>query len=90
MRLSEYCKSYSIHQKELAEKLGLSYSIVCYVIKGYGCSYDTMEKIIKGTQGKVTFEDLKPLKKASTTARSKYYKKSEGNTEDGDYYTEIK
>ena len=69
MRLKEYCEEYGCTYKKLAEKWGIHYPTLYYVVQGYGCTYENMEKIIKGSKGKVTFEDLKPMYKAKTRNR---------------------
>jgi len=77
MRLKEYCEEYSINIRKLADKWGIAYRTLYYVIQGSECSYQNMEKIIKGSKGKVTFEDLKPIPKTDSVKKRKSDKKTD-------------
>ena len=59
MKLEEYLKKYSVTQRELAEKVGVSRVQITNIVnkKNYA-SARLMKKIIQVTDGKVTYEDL--------------------------------
>lgn len=69
MKLKEYCERLGCSYTKIARLWGIHYSTLYYVAQGYACTYENMEKIIKGSGGLITFEDLKPLYKAHTKNR---------------------
>lgn len=58
MTITEYRKKHGLSVAQLAERCGLGRTTLAMVETGGGCQLGTAKKIVDGTTGEVSFEDI--------------------------------
>lgn len=76
MRLKEYIRKNEISIREFSRRSGVGYAPLYRICNGYDMFLDTAVKIVKATNGEVTYEDLLPtIKRQELQEKSRKTKK---------------
>lgn len=60
MKIKEYMEINKLTHREFAKKMNISSSTICHFLNGRtkSISLPVIQKIVKGSEGKISFEDL--------------------------------
>jgi len=58
MKLREYIDKHQFSLRGLEKAFGVSYQTIFKITRGYTISWESASKIVKATDGEITYEDL--------------------------------